>query len=124
MQKSITRTRRDGWTPARRSDFLGALRASGKVVDACLWAGMSVAGAYALAKRDPAFAAAWDAALAARTGDRPVAVADIMTLSTAELMRRLRSDRRSESWASRNKISARRHPSSTLAHDPPQRWRS
>ena len=69
MHTTKKRIRSDGWTPVRRTAFLGALRKTGKVGDACVWAGMSSAGAYALAKRDPDFAAAWDAALAARDVD-------------------------------------------------------
>ena len=90
MQTTIKPIRRDGWNPARRADFLGALRVTGRAADACLWVGMSVAGAYALAKREPEFAAAWDAALAARETDRqPVPAKPSEKLSDGELMRKL-----------------------------------
>ncbi|WP_309662151.1 hypothetical protein [Sphingomonas sp.] len=43
--------------------FCETLAETGMVVDACLAAGKSRAGAYALRQRDPLFAAAWDTAL-------------------------------------------------------------
>ena len=53
---------------------------------------MLSAGAYAPAKCEPGFAAAWDAALTARHDDRrPTAAKLIDALSNAELMRRLRT---------------------------------
>lgn len=54
----------DGWTPIRRRAFLRALGETGKVEDACRHVRLTEAGAYALRRRDPAFAAAWDRALA------------------------------------------------------------
>ena len=43
--------------------FCEALADTGLVVDACLAAGKSTVGAYALRRRNPMFAAAWEAAL-------------------------------------------------------------
>lgn len=45
------------------SQFCEALADTGLVVDACLAAGKSTVGAYALRRRNPLFAAAWEAAL-------------------------------------------------------------
>jgi len=56
-------TRHDGWTGERMAKFCEALAETGLVVDACLAAGKSTAGAYALRRRVPVFAAAWEAAL-------------------------------------------------------------
>ena len=91
MQTTEKHIRIDGWTLARRTEFLGALRVGGKVGDACAWVGMSSAGAYALAKREPQFAAAWDAALAAHDDDRrSVPAKPLDALSDATLLRQLR----------------------------------
>ena len=62
-----TRTRRDGWTVQRQSEFLGMLAETGSVMGACEAVGMSRKSAYALRARPGAesFAAAWDAALGA-----------------------------------------------------------
>lgn len=62
-----TRTRRDGWTVQRQTDFLGMLAETGSVMGACEAVGMSRKSAYALRSRAGAesFAAAWDAALGA-----------------------------------------------------------
>ena len=59
------RARRDGWTPARQTDFIRALAECGCVRDACRRVGMSVESAYALARRPEAqsFRVAWDLAL-------------------------------------------------------------
>ena len=58
--------RRDGWTLARRAQFLEHLAAGLDVKRACARLGLSREGAYRLRRRDPAFARAWDAALAER----------------------------------------------------------
>jgi hypothetical protein len=55
--------RHDGWTGERMAKFCEALADTGLVVEACLAAGKSTVGAYALRRRDPVFAAAWEAAL-------------------------------------------------------------
>ena len=56
-------TRRDGWTPARRTTFLAMLEGGASVADAARHVGMSRAGAYALrARAGTEFVAAWDAA--------------------------------------------------------------
>ena len=58
------RIRHDGWTEARTQRFLDTLAHTGCVTDAARVAGMSDVGARRLYKRYPAFAAAWDDALA------------------------------------------------------------
>jgi hypothetical protein len=70
------RSRRSGeWTPARAVTFIVTLAASQSVTLAARAASMSRKAAYALKARDPAFAGAWQAALAAsrpsrRQGDK------------------------------------------------------
>lgn len=58
-----TSTRHDGWTGERMATFCETLAETGLVVDACLAAGKSTVGAYAVRRRNPLFAAAWEAAL-------------------------------------------------------------
>jgi hypothetical protein len=58
------RVRHDGWTQARTQRFLDTLAHTGCVTDAARVAGMSDVGARRLYTRFPAFAAAWDDALA------------------------------------------------------------
>jgi hypothetical protein len=60
--QSPRKPRRDGWTPARRAQFLGHLAAGLDVKRACALVGLSRQKAYALRGRDAAFAAAWDKA--------------------------------------------------------------
>lgn len=55
--------RRLTWTRQRREDFLNHLAATCNVALSCRAAGPCVSGAYALRRRDPAFAAQWRAAL-------------------------------------------------------------
>jgi hypothetical protein len=55
--------RHDGWTGEKMADFCETLAETAVVADACDAAGMSPSGAYAARRRDPVFAAAWDAAL-------------------------------------------------------------
>ena len=55
--------RRDGWTPARRRQFLKSLATTANVRSACTGVGLSRQAAYQLRRRDSAFARAWDAAL-------------------------------------------------------------
>ncbi|MBX3561664.1 MAG: hypothetical protein KF780_07595 [Sphingomonas sp.] len=59
------RSRRDGWTPERQTDFIRVLAECGCVRDACRRVGMSPESAYALARRPEAqsFRYAWDNAL-------------------------------------------------------------
>jgi hypothetical protein len=52
-----------GWTKARRTRFLDHLAATGHVGMSAKAAGMDVSGAYALRRRDAAFAGLWEAAL-------------------------------------------------------------
>ena len=54
----------DGWTKARRAQFLRVLGTTCNVRAAAADVGMGFGTAYALRLRDPAFAAAWAAALA------------------------------------------------------------
>ncbi len=62
--------RRDGWTLQRRQRFLELLAAGLDVSRACAGVGLSRQAAYALRRREPAFARAWDGALrSARTAD-------------------------------------------------------
>lgn len=69
------RSRRDGWTAERQRVFIATLRAGHSVSKAALAAGMSRESAYRLRARAGAesFAAAWDAALAARPPAGPSA---------------------------------------------------
>lgn len=53
-----------GWTKRMRDVFLDALAMSGNVRQAAEAAGGTHDSAYALRRRDPAFAAGWDAAVA------------------------------------------------------------
>src|SRR6187399_3005806 len=55
-------TRHDGWTPARKAQFLEALADDGNVRAACARVGLSREAAYRLRRRDPLFARAWAAA--------------------------------------------------------------
>jgi hypothetical protein len=58
------RVRHDGWTEARTGRFLDTLAVTGCVRDAARVAGLSSHSGYRQYKRFPAFAAAWDDALA------------------------------------------------------------
>ena len=51
-----TKVRRDGWTPARREQFLEQLAQHGKARAAAAACGLSRQSAYMLRRRDPAFA--------------------------------------------------------------------
>ena len=57
--------RRDGWTPERRKRFLELLAAGLDVRRACAGVGLTRQAAYALRRREPGFAQAWDGALRA-----------------------------------------------------------
>ncbi len=56
-------TRHDGWTGERIATFCEALAETAVVAEACDAAGMGLSGAYAARRRNPIFAAAWEAAL-------------------------------------------------------------
>ncbi len=58
------RVRKDGWTITRRRRFLNMLAETCNVRHSCEVAGMSPYSAYDLRRRDPAFAALWEEALA------------------------------------------------------------
>jgi hypothetical protein len=55
--------RHDGWTGEAMAKFLETLAETGIVIDACDAAGKSSSAAYALRRRDPLFAKAWELAL-------------------------------------------------------------
>jgi hypothetical protein len=56
-------TRHDGWTGAVMAKFCEALAETGIVLEACLAVGRSSNTAYSNRRRDPLFAAMWEAAL-------------------------------------------------------------
>jgi len=58
----LAATRHDGWTAARRTQFLDHLANDGSVQAACARVGMSREAAYRLRRREPLFARSWDAA--------------------------------------------------------------
>jgi hypothetical protein len=53
--------RHDGWTGDKMANFCEVLAETAVVAEACDATNMSVAGAYAARRRNPVFAAAWDA---------------------------------------------------------------
>jgi hypothetical protein len=55
--------RHDGWTGEKMAIFCETLAETAVVTEACEAARMGISGAYAARRRDPVFAAAWDAAL-------------------------------------------------------------
>jgi hypothetical protein len=55
--------RHDGWTGEKMSTFCETLAETAVVAEACEAARMGISGAYAARRRNPVFAAAWDAAL-------------------------------------------------------------
>jgi hypothetical protein len=55
--------RHDGWTGDKMATFCETLAETAVVAEACDAAGKSTPGAYAARRRNPVFAAAWDAAL-------------------------------------------------------------
>jgi hypothetical protein len=59
----IPAIRHDGWTPARRTQFLDHLAHDGSVRTACSRVGMSREAAYRLRRRDALFTRGWDMAL-------------------------------------------------------------
>jgi len=56
-------TRHDGWTGEKMAIFCETLAETAVVAEACDVARMGISGAYAARRRNPVFAAAWDAAL-------------------------------------------------------------
>ena len=56
-------TRHDGWTGEKMAVFCETLAETAVVAEACDTARMGISGAYAARRRNPVFAAAWDAAL-------------------------------------------------------------
>ncbi len=83
------RARRDGWDAERQGRFIGWLAQTGSVSEAAARVGRSRESAYRLRRRADAagFAAAWDAALAERNGNRiparKVTPGDLPTLAFA-----------------------------------------
>lgn len=59
----VPATRHDGWTGEKMATFCETLAETAVVADACEAARMGISGAYAARRRNPVFAAAWDAAL-------------------------------------------------------------
>ena len=55
--------RHDGWTGEKIATFCETLAETAVVAEACEAAHMGISGAYAARRRNPVFAAAWDAAL-------------------------------------------------------------
>src|SRR5881275_1821856 len=55
--------RHDGWTGEKMAVFCETLAETAIVAEACDAARMGISGAYAARRRNPVFAAAWDAAL-------------------------------------------------------------
>lgn len=55
--------RHDGWTGEKMAVFCESLAETAVVAEACDAAHMGISGAYAARRRNPVFAAAWDAAL-------------------------------------------------------------
>ena len=55
--------RHDGWSGDKMAKFCEVLADTAVVAEACDQAGMGISGAYALRRRNPFFAAAWDASL-------------------------------------------------------------
>ena len=55
--------RHDGWTGEKMAIFCETLAETAVVAEACEEARMGISGAYAARRRNPVFAAAWDAAL-------------------------------------------------------------
>src|SRR6476661_1084191 len=55
--------RHDGWTGEKMAIFCETLAETAVVAEACEAARMGISGAYAARRRNPVFAAAWDAAL-------------------------------------------------------------
>jgi hypothetical protein len=60
---TLPTVRHDGWTGEKMAIFCETLAESAVVAEACDQAGMGISGAYAARRRNPVFAAAWDAAL-------------------------------------------------------------
>jgi len=60
---SLPIVRHDGWTGEKMAIFCETLAETAIVAEACDAARMSISGAYACRRRNPVFAAAWDAAL-------------------------------------------------------------
>lgn len=61
--EALPAARHDGWTGDKIAIFCETLAETAVVIEACDAAGMSASGAYAARRRNPIFAAAWDAAL-------------------------------------------------------------
>jgi hypothetical protein len=59
----IPHARHDGWTGEKIATFCETLAETAVVAEACEAARMGISGAYAARRRNPVFAAAWDAAL-------------------------------------------------------------
>jgi hypothetical protein len=60
---NLPTVRHDGWTGEKMAIFCETLAETAVVAEACDAARMGISGAYAARRRNPVFAAAWDAAL-------------------------------------------------------------
>jgi hypothetical protein len=80
--------RHDGWTPARRRQFVEALAAGRCVRHACTGVGLSREAAYKLRRRDPMFAQEWQTALRTARED----AAEAFLASLPENLRRTMSE--------------------------------
>ena len=103
FSRSNRRTRAAEWNAGKAVTFIVTLAATRSVTLAARAAGMSRKSAYALKRRDPAFDAAWTAALAPRQGNKVEEVEDprfspgqgnSVTLATAHARRRATDTRR------------------------------
>src|SRR4051812_20304294 len=63
QSSALPTIRHDGWTGEKMATFCETLAETAVVAEACDAAGMGISGAYAARRRNPVFAAAWDAAL-------------------------------------------------------------
>jgi hypothetical protein len=62
-EPALPTIRHDGWTGEKMAIFCETLAETAVVAEACDAARMGISGAYAARRRNPVFAAAWDAAL-------------------------------------------------------------
>ena len=89
------------FTPVRQALFLQALARKPIVGRAAKAAGMTTAGVYALRKRSPAFAAAWDEALCAGVDDLEECAIDRAKEKSDPLMALLLKGMRPETYRER-----------------------
>ncbi|QLC26323.1 hypothetical protein HFP57_15640 [Parasphingopyxis algicola] len=83
LADAIIRNRRSGWTARRMRCFLSLFEASGRVGASCAALGLSRRSVTKLRRRNPAFAAAWEAAARHRQA-RVAAFCDIDAIPDRE----------------------------------------